>query len=774
MSAIAPRATAASRRSAAAAILFVLLVVAAFADPLFARRNFAGRDLLPYNLPVEKAIHDAWARGRLPVWWSDVSGGRPLLPNPNAGALYPGRALLAPLSFPSAMRLYPVAHWIVAGLGTMALLSALGASAAAQLVGAASYAFSGVSLSEVFYSNYHPGMALLPWIVWAIVRLARPGGTIVLGLVYGLDLLAGDAFTLTLAAAASAAWILLETPRPERGRGGRRLAAALCLAGLLAAPQLVASALWAPLTRRAVVGLKLDEALAFTLSPWRLLEAAIPYPFGATWSLDGSQTWGRLAFRSFFATLYAGALAPVAVVALARERSRGARWMLALLAASVLLAVGPSVVPRSWGDRLSPIPLRYPEKFAVGIAFALAVAAGLALDRFRDARRVPRGLLAVAAALTVFAVAARAFPGGAGVIAAAAVDARPPAAAEAARQLAPALAEGGLLWIATVVALELHRSPRAVLSGAAAALLALLPLAANRRIARTFREDAIFARTPFERATRRLDPRGLSPVLDLSRYLPDSAMSSFEEADPGSVDYYRRRWSFYTPSLWGRRTIFNTDPDVGDLSRTESLRELSSFLASSDAGANLFASLGLRFGIRFRDQPPLPGWRPIGRDGMQEWTALPRALSPIRLLSRWREEPAAVPALRELPRLEAGEIALETGRAAPGAASGGRLEAIAETPERLTIALDAVAPTWLFVARGFWPYRRVEVDGARVEPVPAHLAFTAIPVAAGRHRIEWREEVPGWSWSALGPVAFLAVAAAGAVRRRRRVSEAAA
>ena len=61
-------------------LIFPLLVLLVFAEPLFFRRNFAGRDLLPYHLPTELAIHDSWARGALPVWSAHVSGGRPLLP----------------------------------------------------------------------------------------------------------------------------------------------------------------------------------------------------------------------------------------------------------------------------------------------------------------------------------------------------------------------------------------------------------------------------------------------------------------------------------------------------------------------------------------------------------------------------------------------------------------------------------------------------------------------------------------------------------------------
>jgi hypothetical protein len=98
----------------APAALFGALMLVLYADPLFLRRNFAGRDLNAYNLSMEKSVHDAWARGSLPVWQSEVSGGRPLLPNPNAGALYPVRMLVSRLAFPLAFRVYPIVHWIAA------------------------------------------------------------------------------------------------------------------------------------------------------------------------------------------------------------------------------------------------------------------------------------------------------------------------------------------------------------------------------------------------------------------------------------------------------------------------------------------------------------------------------------------------------------------------------------------------------------------------------------------------------------------------------------
>ena len=155
-------------------LLFALLILLVYADPLFSRRNFGGRDLGGYSLPVEKAIHDAWSRGRVPVWLADISGGRPLMPNPNSGVLYPVRPVLSLLPFPVAMRIFAVLHWILAGFGMILLGDSLGLSAAGCWMGAVTYALSGVSISEVFYPNIHPGMALLPWMLWALNRRASP------------------------------------------------------------------------------------------------------------------------------------------------------------------------------------------------------------------------------------------------------------------------------------------------------------------------------------------------------------------------------------------------------------------------------------------------------------------------------------------------------------------------------------------------------------------------------------------------------------------------
>jgi hypothetical protein len=215
-----------------------------------------------------------------------------------------------------------------------------------------------------------------------------------------------------------------------------------------------------------------------------------------------------------------------------------------------------------------------------------------------------------------------------------------------------------------------------------------------------------------------------------------------------------RNWNKYTQALWDRGTVFNTDFDVGDLSRLESLRRISRFAAAHTDSDAFFGSLALRFGIRYRDQSPLAGYGRIGGDRVQDWDEHPAALADIRLVQLWRETPGGVPALNEIGRLEQGEIAVETGETGQGSARPGRIRILEKSPERLVVETLAPDPTWLFVLRGYWSHRRVLLDGLPTDVLPAQLAFSAVPVPAGLHRIDWRELLPGGSVSRWGPVLF--------------------
>jgi hypothetical protein len=115
-------------------------------------------------------------------------------------------------------------------------------------------------------------------------------------------------------------------------------------------------------------------------------------------------------------------------------------------------------------------------------------------------------------------------------------------------------------------------------------------------------------------------------------------------------------------------------------------------------------------------------------------------------------------AVNILPQLSPGGIVLETGRRVEGRGEPGTVHVVEKDPERLVVDTLSNGPGWLFVLRGFWNHRSVTIDGRPVEYVPAQLAFSAVAVPPGRHRIDWRELVPGWEISRFGPLLWLAFA----------------
>jgi hypothetical protein len=184
----------------------------------------------------------------------------------------------------------------------------------------------------------------------------------------------------------------------------------------------------------------------------------------------------------------------------------------------------------------------------------------------------------------------------------------------------------------------------------------------------------------------------------------------------------------------------------------ESLRRVAKIAAGYSGSENFFGGLALRWGARYRDQPAMPGYRRMGGDGLQVFDEHERAFPDVRLAETWSEEAEAAGALAALPRLAAGEIVIETGARRRGAARPGRVQVLEKSPERLVLEVEAPDPAWLFVLREYWRYRRVVVDGLETPVFPAQLAFSAVAMPAGRHRVRWIEAAPGWEIARFGPV----------------------
>jgi hypothetical protein len=341
----------------------------------------------------------------------------------------------------------------------------------------------------------------------------------------------------------------------------------------------------------------------------------------------------------------------------------------------------------------------------------------------------------------------------------------------ASRRLPPALAEGGLLWLATILAVAGLSGRRQAVNSLCLGLLSLVPVAANRRIAQTFREAEVFAPTAFARALDRRDPPRRFKVLAESAYFTASRDDELcRDSDPSFNAWSRATWLLHTHAFWRRGTVFNWDFDKGDLSRVESLRTVARQLVLAGDPTPLFASLSLRFGIRFRDQDPLPGYRPFGGDSLQAWDECASALPPVRLLDRWQETGGSLDSLEGLMKDASAGPFLDTGRRQLGRSSGGRVLFLEDSPERLRADIETSEAGWLFVLRAFWSQRDVLLDGHRAEVVPAQLAFSAVSIPPGSHHLEWTERVPGWEISRWGPALFFLLILGIALSERARAS----
>jgi hypothetical protein len=122
--------------------------------------------------------------------------------------------------------------------------------------------------------------------------------------------------------------------------------------------------------------------------------------------------------------------------------------------------------------------------------------------------------------------------------------------------------------MAALIAIELVRSGTRGRLAAALLLLTLIPIEANRRVARSFPEAAVFGRTAFARLVERRDPEGNYRTLGESFFLGMSPMAeSVTDSTLVFSDVSRRSWTQFAQVLWNRGTVINEDFDVGDLSR---------------------------------------------------------------------------------------------------------------------------------------------------------------------------------------------------------------
>jgi hypothetical protein len=219
---------------------FAALFVTCYGPALFRGQQFGYRDAGHYYYPLHRRVQQEWTAGRWPLWEPEENAGMPLLGNPTAAVLYPGKVVYALLPYPWAARVYVVAHTALAWATMWLLMRSWGAGATAAGLAALSYAFGAPVLFQSCNVIFLVGAAWLPLGVRAIDRWVRRGrrwGIVELAVVLAMQALGGDpetAYLLGWAAGGYAAGIAWDRARRDRSARRGRWAAWWLLAALTA------------------------------------------------------------------------------------------------------------------------------------------------------------------------------------------------------------------------------------------------------------------------------------------------------------------------------------------------------------------------------------------------------------------------------------------------------------------------------------------------------------------------------------------------------------
>jgi hypothetical protein len=751
-------------------LLFLLVAVALFHEAVLGGRQFFYRDLTLLWHPQAEAFVHSVASGSWPLWNPFVSFGQPLLANPNNEVLYPFTWLNLFVTAWTYYTWYVVFHFVLAGVGTWVLGRHLGLSQAAAVVAGLLFVASGPFLSLVNLWAHMAAVAWLPWIVWAGDRaLLRPGvrPALAWGALFAATILCGSPEMGVMAAVVSATLTLRHLPgwwhEPRRARAGiwcGLLALAFALA--LSAGQWIPSLDLARHTMRAQMPASAREF--WSVHPLNLVQLALPV-FADRLPIHGvfREQWYE-SREPYLVSLYLGLpVWALTLAGLANGRNRRWAWALGGLALlAVLVALGRHApVYDAMVTLVPPLrSLRFPAKAVVLASFALALVAGHGFDTWRERR----GSDAVWTTLClVLALASLAALTGGVLVSFGAEQWGSGLLLRGRRSYAEILApvSRGLLVCGTLGAIAaiaslLQRLGGSVRGPVLAGVVAAAALA-----------DLVVAQRGLNPTAPRSALAGVPAVLASARPAPHQRLFVFDYTRIGTAPRFLGHGSFVTalreedwdpwhgaralrdyayPSflaVWGLEGSFGVDAvkllslDVTTLNALMERYEGSApvvhrllRLAAVDTVVALHRkgfeeltpvatvpSLLLEPILVYRVPDPLPRAFVVGRGRVapvgQGWRAL--------LASDF--DPAREVVLPEGPVLDS--------------AATGTARIVDRRPDRIDLDVELDGPGYLVLVDAYDPGWQASIDGTDARVLRANVAFRAVQVPAGAHRIRF-------------------------------------
>jgi len=770
-----------------AALAGIAAVVAVlFAEPLLRGEVFYYRDIHLQWVGQAEAFVRSVAEGSWPLWNRRWSFGQPLLANPNNQLLYPLtwlNLLMAPWHYYS---IFVVVHFLLAGLGFFLAARRLGASGRAALLGAACWVASGPFVSLVNLWNHLSGAAWIPWAVWAAdAALVSPSAPRILawGAVVAAPVLCGSPESAVMAAAATLPVLARRAGEVSVRRTLATALLALAFGVTLSAGQWIPSIELASRSMRSQFG---TQDSLWSIAPMGLFQILIPARLH-TLPLQGNLRVALFDGREpYLDSLYLGATTVLFVAAAGYVRSRVVVSTAVVAVSALVAALGRHTPLHRWVAELLPVTqsFRFPAKALILFSFAWALLVAFGFDALREREpsriRVPE-ILVTACAILLGAAAVLAWL-------------------------------GADTWGTLVVA------PNDTRRGVAVLLLPVVRSLGRAALLATVLSVLVLARTRASPA--RLCLIGLVAVADLLAahrgQNPTAPSALFSLRPPGlrylADDEGRRVYSYdYTsngPSAMahlghrGYRMKLRREDWPGPWAEAAALRwGFHPFVLGywGVDGAYQVDTLGLYSAemnwltiyIRMQEDTPVhlrllqlgAVHRVVSLHPQPELAELAVLDSPLLEPVRIYAVPAPLPRAYAVDgvRVAAGEAAIRMigtpdfdlhrevilpgGPARPSdAAFRSQVRLTLRRPDRSVAEAALSAPGYVVLVDAFDPDWRATVDGTPAPVLRANVAFQAVAVPAGSHRVELVYRPRSVIWGAV--ITLLAVATALALALR--------
>jgi hypothetical protein len=667
-----------------------------------------GGDFVSFNFPQAVFGASALRNGTFPLWNPYVMTGQPYVADPNIGALYPPRVLLAFVSAPSYrdLEFFLIAHVFLSGVLMYALARDLGAPTSGAIIAGIAFMFSGFMLGQL----EHPNIVIsATWLApaWMFLRralIARQwANAIGAGLFLALSVLGGHQQFALMMILWMLIWVIvhsLTVARREWRRAFASFALMLFSASAASAAQILPAVELIGESTRSALGAA--EASALNLPPQGWITLIAPNYFGAH-AQNAQSVWqgyGNWNEASGFVGVIPLLLALLAII---RRAPHPEIFFLASIAlVALLLAAGDLTPVYQWTTALIP-PMRWvrvPARFIFWFDLAIPLLTAFGCDYFRAATAQARFDARAAWLLGALALIATTFARGDDFG-------------------ARALVLAG--WFTLVLFQRWLRGARALLLALLISFVALDLFAAQAtRIFTThnptarFQHPAIFDLWSRAGADWRVDraPEALAEWEPLAGLIYPMPMASGLPWNPFD------------------------------------LQSVSDYTRALDRDSSAYDFLSARFLIVPRGMELSGKWQPRAlADSTLAVYENTRAIPRAQIVFDSIIEPDRARALAMLQRGEIDlrrTVLLETGNALSNLSDASPAPIAASAPNHLVIHVQNSRAGYLVLSDAFYPGWRAWVDGVATPVVRANYAFRAIFVPAGARDIRFEFESRAW------------------------------